>query len=85
MCCETCLLPPQVEVSLWNRNAHLLVDDRVAVLLRGVASVNVPWVRAQVDVSQAVEAQLKATTDIDFSDRPPKTCARISQEPVLLR
>ncbi|XP_037067972.1 microsomal triglyceride transfer protein large subunit-like [Pollicipes pollicipes] len=35
----------QAEVSIWNRNAHAVIDDRGAVLLRGLATVDTPFVR----------------------------------------
>ena len=54
------------------------------MLLRGLATVHTPFVRARIEVSHALEAALDADTDIQFSDGP-KTCARISHAPLVLR
>ena len=46
--------------------------------------MHTPFVRARMEVSQAVEARLDADTDIQFSDGM-KSCARISHAPLVLR
>ncbi|KAF0300671.1 Microsomal triglyceride transfer protein large subunit [Amphibalanus amphitrite] len=77
-------LAGRVEVSLWNRAAQAEMNNRAAVVLRALSTVHTPYVRARIESTQALEANMAADTDMQFSDGP-KTCARIGHRPLVLR
>ncbi|KAK7021851.1 hypothetical protein SK128_009107 [Halocaridina rubra] len=58
----------QIEISLWNRNAHSLVDIGAASVMQGVARVDSSFVQALIEFNVGGQAQLNFISDLDFYD-----------------
>ncbi|GFG29687.1 hypothetical protein Cfor_03737 [Coptotermes formosanus] len=59
-------LSGQIQLSLWNRNAHSLVEKNAGVTIQGIMRVDSSFVRSQVEFNIATEAKLNLVSDIDF-------------------
>ncbi|PNF28005.1 hypothetical protein B7P43_G13850 [Cryptotermes secundus] len=59
-------LSGQIQLSLWNRNAHSLVEKNAGIMIQGVMKVDSSFVRSQVEFTLATEAKLNLVSDIDF-------------------
>ncbi|XP_042223362.1 microsomal triglyceride transfer protein large subunit-like isoform X3 [Homarus americanus] len=58
----------QVQVSLWNRNAHSLVEVGAAMVIQGVARVDTSFVQTLIEFNTGAQTQLNFITDLDFYD-----------------
>ncbi|XP_049803049.1 microsomal triacylglycerol transfer protein isoform X2 [Schistocerca nitens] len=61
-------LSGQIQLSLWNRNAHSLVEKNAALVLQGRIKVDTEFVRSQADFTISTESSLNLVSDIDFSN-----------------
>ncbi|XP_069705721.1 microsomal triacylglycerol transfer protein isoform X2 [Periplaneta americana] len=59
-------LSGQIQLSLWNRNAHSLVEKNAGVTVQGIMRVDSSFVRSQVEFNIATEAKLNLVSNIDF-------------------
>ncbi|XP_021915479.1 microsomal triglyceride transfer protein large subunit isoform X2 [Zootermopsis nevadensis] len=59
-------LSGQIQLSLWNRNAHSLVEKNAGITITGIMRVDSSFVRSQVEFNIATEARLNLVSDIDF-------------------
>lgn len=58
----------QVQISLWNRNAHSLVEVGAANVMQGVARVDNSFVQTLIEFNTGSQAQLNFISDLDFYD-----------------
>lgn len=58
----------QVQVSLWNRNAHSLVEVGAAMIVQGVARVDSSFVQTLIEFNSGGQTQLNFVTDLEFYD-----------------
>uniref|UniRef100_A0A224XJE2 Putative microsomal triglyceride transfer protein n=1 Tax=Panstrongylus lignarius TaxID=156445 RepID=A0A224XJE2_9HEMI len=61
-------LSGEIEISLWNRNAHSLVKNRAGIFLRNSISINAPYIEANMNADLSVEPELNLSADLDFSN-----------------
>nr|CAD7461843.1 unnamed protein product [Timema tahoe] len=59
-------LSGQIQLSLWNKNAHSLVEKNAGIALQGLIKVDTSFVRSQVEFNLATEVKLNLVSDIDF-------------------
>ena len=59
-------LSGQIQLSLWNRNEHSLVEKNAGLTLQGSIKVDSSFVKSQVEFNIATEAKLNLMSDIDF-------------------
>ncbi|CAG0914912.1 unnamed protein product [Notodromas monacha] len=74
----------QVEISLWYKTAHSLIDNRAAFVIRGQATADTSFVQSQLEFNLAADSQLQLVTDSDFSDKTVM-CIQMSQPQFLLK
>ncbi|XP_071534399.1 microsomal triglyceride transfer protein large subunit isoform X1 [Panulirus ornatus] len=58
----------QIQISLWNRNAHSLVEVGAALVIQGVARVDSSFVQTLIEFNTGAQTQLNFVTDLDFYD-----------------
>ncbi|KAK3869563.1 hypothetical protein Pcinc_025147 [Petrolisthes cinctipes] len=58
----------QIQVSLWNRNAHSLVEVGAALVIQGVARVDNSFVQTLIEFNTGTQAQLNFISDLEFYD-----------------
>nr|XP_045590522.1 microsomal triacylglycerol transfer protein-like [Procambarus clarkii] len=58
----------QIQVSLWNRNAHSLVEIGAAMVIQGVARVDTSFVQTLIEFNTGAQTQLNFISDLEFYD-----------------
>ncbi|XP_045138824.1 microsomal triglyceride transfer protein large subunit-like isoform X1 [Portunus trituberculatus] len=61
-------LAGQIQVSLWNRNAHSLVEVGAAMVIQGVARVDSSFIQTLIEFNVGTQAQLNFMSDLEFYD-----------------
>ena len=56
----------QVQISLWNSNAHSLVEMQVASVVQGRARVDNSFIQTMVEFNFGSQSQLDFVTDLEF-------------------
>lgn len=59
-------LAGQIQLSLWNRVAHSLVEKSAGIAVKGTLSAHTSFVQSQVEFVVAIEPKLHLESDIDF-------------------
>ncbi|KAG0704324.1 Microsomal triglyceride transfer protein large subunit [Chionoecetes opilio] len=59
-------LAGQIQISLWNRNAHSLVEVGAAMVIQGVARVDSSFIQALIEFNIGSQAQLNFMSDLEF-------------------
>ncbi|KAK2589067.1 hypothetical protein KPH14_001902 [Odynerus spinipes] len=77
-------LAGQIQLSLWSRNAHSLVDMGAGIVIQGGSKVRSDFVQSMAEFSLTMEPKLELTTDVDFSGQV-SLCMRLSQPDTLIR
>ncbi|XP_014474918.1 PREDICTED: microsomal triglyceride transfer protein large subunit isoform X2 [Dinoponera quadriceps] len=71
-------LAGQIQLSLWSRNAHSLVEMDAAVMIHGGSKVRTGFVQSKAEFSMTMEPKLELSTKVDFSGQVA-LCMRLSQ------
>ncbi|XP_011689441.1 PREDICTED: microsomal triglyceride transfer protein large subunit isoform X2 [Wasmannia auropunctata] len=71
-------LAGEIQLSLWSRNAHSLVDMNAGVTVHGGTRVHTSFVQSKAEFTMAMEPKLQLSTDVDFSG-PVALCMKLSQ------
>nr|XP_018897210.1 PREDICTED: microsomal triglyceride transfer protein large subunit [Bemisia tabaci] len=77
-------LSGQIQFSLWNRNAHSLVEKNAGVSLQGLVKVDSAYVRSQIEFQVGTEVKLNLVSDIDFYSKVA-LCMQLKQLDSLIR
>lgn len=56
----------QIQISLWNRDAHSLVEIGAAMVIQGVARVDNSFIQALIEFNTGAQAQLNFISDLEF-------------------
>lgn len=72
-------LSGSVQISLWNRNSHSVVNSRAALFVHGEAHVDTSFVKSHVEFVMGGEAKLDCVTDLEFYEKPYKMCIQLEQ------
>nr|UEK51598.1 MTTP-like protein 3 [Parasacculina yatsui] len=72
-----------VEVSLWNRNAHALIETRGSVMMKSLVAVDTMFASARVTSTLAAELTVESNTDV-AAHNGFHMCARIVHPPIKL-
>ncbi|KAK8742359.1 hypothetical protein OTU49_001825 [Cherax quadricarinatus] len=56
----------EIQISLWNRNAHSLVEVGAAMVIQGVARVDTSFVQTLIEFNTGAQTQLNFISDLDF-------------------
>ncbi|XP_064457806.1 microsomal triglyceride transfer protein large subunit-like isoform X2 [Ornithodoros turicata] len=79
-------LTGSIQISLWNRNSHSIVQTSGAAVIQASASVDYESVaRSHVQVNVAGDSHLEFITDLDFYEKPYKMCIQMTQPGLVLR
>ncbi|KAG1656517.1 Microsomal triglyceride transfer protein large subunit [Nymphon striatum] len=78
-------LSGSVQISLWNRNAESVVNNKGAFLLRGTISVQTDLVNTFVQYDVDANAALNFITSLDFYNSPSRMCMEMDQPPFVIR
>ncbi|KAL7290984.1 hypothetical protein TKK_0015128 [Trichogramma kaykai] len=71
-------LAGQIQLSLWSRNAHSLVEMEAGVVIQGSSKITANFVQSRAEFSLTAEPKLELATDVDFSG-PVSLCMRLVQ------
>lgn len=71
-------LAGEIQLSLWSRNAHSLVEMNAGVMVHGGTRVHTGFVQSKAEFTVALEPKLQLFTNLDFSG-PVALCMRLSQ------
>ncbi|XP_032666474.1 microsomal triglyceride transfer protein isoform X2 [Odontomachus brunneus] len=71
-------LAGQIQLSLWSRNAHSLVEMGAGVMVHGGSRVRSSFVQSKAEFSVTMEPKLELSTDVDFYSQVA-LCMRLSQ------
>ncbi|XP_011862749.1 PREDICTED: microsomal triglyceride transfer protein large subunit isoform X2 [Vollenhovia emeryi] len=71
-------LAGEIQVSLWSKKAHSLVETDAGVMVHGLTRVQTSFVQSKAEFTMAMEPKLELSTDVDFSG-PVALCMRLSQ------
>ncbi|XP_025156422.1 microsomal triglyceride transfer protein isoform X2 [Harpegnathos saltator] len=71
-------LAGQIQLSLWSRNAHSLVEMNAGVMVHGGSKVRSSFVQSKAEFSMTMEPKLELSTDVDFYGQVA-LCMRLSQ------
>lgn len=71
-------LAGQIQLSLWSKNAHSLVEMDAGVMVQGSSKVRSSFVQSKAEFSMSMEPKLELSTDVDFSGQVA-LCMRLSQ------
>ncbi|CAG0920976.1 unnamed protein product [Notodromas monacha] len=74
----------QIEMSLWYKTAHSVIDEKAAFVIRGYAVADTPFVESRLEFSLAADSELRLNADSDFSDKTVM-CMRMSQPELVLK
>ncbi|XP_035720701.1 microsomal triglyceride transfer protein large subunit-like isoform X2 [Vespa mandarinia] len=77
-------LAGQIQLSLWSRNAHSLVDMSAGIVIQGGSKLRSNFVQSMTEYSLTMEPKLELTTDVDFSGQV-SLCMRLSQPDTLIK
>lgn len=71
-------LAGQIQLSLWSRKAHSLVEMDAGVMVHGGSRVRSSFVQSKAEFSMTMEPKLELSTDVDFYSQVA-LCMRLSQ------
>ncbi|XP_059476430.1 microsomal triacylglycerol transfer protein [Neocloeon triangulifer] len=71
-------LAGEVQLSLWNRNAHSVVEKNAGVVMQGIITVDTSFVKSMVDFNIAMEPKLNLVSDVNFYNKVA-LCLQLSQ------
>ncbi|KAJ1529162.1 hypothetical protein ONE63_005970 [Megalurothrips usitatus] len=77
-------LAGEVQLSLWNRNAHSLVEKNAGLSLTGLTRVDSTFVRSQVEFNLATEPRLNLVSNLDFYSGMA-LCMQLKQPDTILK
>lgn len=77
-------LAGEVQISLWNRNAHSLVEKNAGLSLTGLTRVDSTFVRSQVEFNLATEPRLNLVSNLDFYSGMA-LCMQLKQPDTILK
>ncbi|XP_063244373.1 microsomal triacylglycerol transfer protein isoform X2 [Bacillus rossius redtenbacheri] len=77
-------LSGQIQLSLWYKTAHSLVEKNAGIFLQGLAKVDSSFVRSQAEFTLATEAKLNLESDVSFSDKVAM-CMQLKQPDSVIR
>lgn len=77
-------LAGQIQLSLWSRNAHSLVEMDAGVMVHGGSKVRSNFVQSKAEFSMTLEPKLELSTEVDFSGQVA-LCMRLSQPATTVR
>lgn len=58
----------EIQISLWNRNSHSVVDNVAAMNLDGSLSLANPLIQSRVEFTVGARAKIDFVTDVSFAD-----------------
>ncbi|KAG4073104.1 hypothetical protein HA402_009523 [Bradysia odoriphaga] len=74
----------QVQLSLWNKNAHCQVDKNMGIALTGSINYDTSFISLNVGFTITEEPKLQLLTDSDFSS-DVQLCMQLTQPEVVMR
>ena len=77
-------LAGQVQLSLWSRNAHSLVEMEGGIAIEGSTKVLSDFVQSRSEFVLTLEPKLELATDVDFSGRV-SLCMRLVQPETVVK
>jgi len=58
----------EIQISIWNRNSHSVVDNMAAWHLGGLLSLSTPFINSDVEFQVSAEAKVDFVSDVSFGD-----------------
>ncbi|XP_046440160.1 microsomal triglyceride transfer protein large subunit-like [Daphnia pulex] len=58
----------EIQISIWNRNSHSVVEDIAAWELEGSLNLNTPFVKSSVDFTVGAESRVDFVNDVSFAN-----------------
>jgi len=58
----------EIQISLWNRNSHSVVDNVAAWSLDGSLSLANPLIKSRVEFTVGAQAKIDFVSDVSFAD-----------------
>jgi len=77
-------LAGEIQISLWNRNSHSLVNQNAAMVMNGLLRVDTSFVQSRVEFFASMEPKLDLESDIEFSSNIA-VCLRLKQPSILFK